>query len=90
LSIPILLIIVFQWLFPAGSPGLTVTLILGVIYVAVSVNTSISDILTGYAACNRKGDGNYEALIMLTVIILWLWMPLYGGATVIESLRRRP
>lgn len=89
MGIPLALIAVFYWLPKSGKAGHVITLLIAIVSVAVCVYNSVSDIITGYAPCDRNGDKSSFDLFLFELLILWIWMVLYGISTFIESVRRK-
>jgi hypothetical protein len=90
MAIPLALIAVFYWPAKPGKVGDVITLLIGVASAAVCLHNLISDVNTSYAPCDRNGDKSSFNLYLFELLILFMWMVLYGITTFIESVRRRP
>jgi hypothetical protein len=88
LGLPIILIVIFCWLFRSGTMGNVVTMSLAAFYAVVSGYAAVSNAIAGYAPCDRKGDESSAAVLLFGLFILWLWMFLYS-VSVIECVPRR-
>jgi hypothetical protein len=90
MGIPFALIAVFYWSPKSGKINRAVTLLVAIAATVICLYNSISDTITGYAPCDRKGDESSFNLFLFELLILFIWMALYGISTFIGSVRRKP